>query len=153
MFCDFELEGELAAKHMLKRGFRNFISIDYRNDAAPNAFYEGFLKAVKPYKCTVKRYLINRKMEENSEQWEKFNLNFKEWTQEWNYPLAIVTAMDSMAPSCLYGVKKSGLAIPDDVAIACSGNDLTYCESFSPSISSVDSIILKSVTSQLACLI
>lgn len=143
VFCDSEFEGELAANHMLKRGFRNFISVDYRNDTGSKVFYEGFYKALKPYKCTVKRYLINRNMEKDSEQWEKFNLNFQEWIKEWKYPLAIVTAMGSIAPKLSIRCQEYGLRIPDDVAIASCGNDLTYCKSFSPSISSVDSDYFK----------
>ena len=137
VFTDYTLSGEMAAEHLIKRGFRNFVNIDHRIDAASKVFYNGFVEAVKPYNCTVKRYLISRNIQDSSDLWSKFHNDFKRWSKKWTYPLGIVCSMSSLGPKITTRCQENGLRIPEDIAVVSSGNDLTYCEGFSPKISSV----------------
>ena len=138
VFIDHFQAGVAAAEHLLKRGFRNFVNIDHRNDKTAKAFLEGFQSAVKPYKTPIKRYLVNRNLEASSQQWFKFHKDFSDWVEDWEFPVGICCSMDSLGPKISTRCLEHGLRIPEDVALVTSGNDLTYCESHRPHISSVD---------------
>jgi LacI family transcriptional regulator len=130
--------GEMAADHLIKKGFRNFVHIDFRTTLTSIKFHEGFLNVTKSYKCPMKRYLVSNNIENVASLWKKFNMDFKRWTTEWTFPLGIVTSMCSIGPKVTARCIEHGLRIPEDVAVVSSGNDLAYCESRSPTISSVD---------------
>ena len=138
VFADHEKAGEIAAEHLLKRGFRNFANIDNRNEIVGKTFYKGFSDAIKPYGCKSKRYLISRKCTDSEEQWLKFHQDFKEWIKEWQLPIGIVCSTAAIAPRIITRCLENNLRIPEDVAIVTSGNDQNYYEGISPKVSAVD---------------
>ncbi|MCM8542639.1 MAG: substrate-binding domain-containing protein [Lentisphaeraceae bacterium] len=143
VYTDHEKAGQMAAEHLLKRGFRNFASIDTRNEIVAKTFYKGFLESIKPYGCKIKRYYINRKCTENEEQWLKFHLDFNAWIKEWTFPIGIACSMAAIAPRVTTRCLENDLRIPEDVALVTSGNDQNYCEGISPKVSSVDTDYFK----------
>ena len=138
VFTDHERSGEMAAEHLLKRGFRNFANIDYRNEIVGKTFFRGFNNAIKEYGCKCKRYPVSRKSTDNEEQWLKFHEDFKEWIKEWQLPIGIVCSQAAIAPRIVTRCLENDLRIPEDVAIVTSGNDQNYCEGISPKVSAVD---------------
>ena len=138
VFSDHEKAGEMAAEHLLKRGFRNFANIDNRNEIVSKAFYKGFSETIKPYGCKVKRYLVSRKCTDSEEQWLKFHEDFKEWIKEWQLPIGIACSQPANAPRIITRCLENNLRIPEDVALVTSGNDQNYCEGISPKVSAVD---------------
>jgi LacI family transcriptional regulator len=135
---DFNEVGEMAADHLIKKGFRNFVFIDYRSNGFRQNFFRGFKSVIKPYNCPVKQYLISHRMDEVPSMWNKFNEDFEEWIKDWKFPLAIVTTMSAMGPKVAYRCLENNLKIPEEVAIVSSGNELSFCEGRFPTISSVD---------------
>lgn len=138
VYNDHEKAGEMAAEHLLKRGFRNFANIDNRNEVVGKTFFKGFNEAIKAYDCKSKRYLVSRKCTDNDEQWLKFHQDFKEWIKEWQLPIGIVCSQPAIAPRIITRCLENNLRIPEDVAIVTSGNDQNYCEGISPKVSAVD---------------
>jgi LacI family transcriptional regulator len=135
---DYHAAGAIAADHLIKKGFRNFVHIDFRACTSNSIFHQGFLSVIKSHKCFVKHYQISHKIDTNAALWNKFNKDFKKWTTEWKLPLGIVTSMSSIGPKVTTRCIENGLRIPEDVAVVSLGNDLSYCEGRSPTISSVD---------------
>jgi len=138
VIVNFEKVAEMAADHLIKKGFRNFVLIDFRSSGTKQVFFKGFMNKVKPYGCPVKRYLISHNTDMVASLWNKFNDDFESWIKDWKYPLGIVVAMSSIGPKITSRCIESGLRIPEDVAIVSSGNDLSFCEGRHPTISSVD---------------
>lgn len=138
VLVDFGEVGKVAAEHLIKKGYRNFVHIDYRVSGTSTLFYEGFMKEVKKFNSPVKRYYVSHKTCENAQLWKKFNKDFRTWMGEWQYPMAIVTSMSSLGAQISACCLENGLRIPEDVAIVSNGNDLSYCEGRFPTISSVD---------------
>ena len=135
---DMKEAGFVAAKHLLNRGFRNFVNIDNRKDKASSAFYEGVLAALKPHKIPLKRYLINRTTGENGKQWVKFCNDFSDWAKDWQFPLAICSSTSCFGPNITSRCLENNLRVPEDVAFISAINDHAYCERHSPKTSSVD---------------
>lgn len=138
VLVDFFEVGKLAADHLIKKGFRNFVHIDYKSSGTSALFYEGLMSVVDSYKCPVKRYNISHKTCHSASLWRKFNKDFQKWQADWQFPMAVVTSMSSLGPKIAACCIEHGLRVPEDVALVSSGNDLSYCEGRFPTISSVD---------------
>ena len=138
VLVDYEEVGEIAANHLIKKGFRNFVYIDFRKSGFRQNYYKGFRGLVKKYKCPVKQYLVSNRMDSAPSEWNKFNEDFESWVKDWKFPLAIVTTMSALGPKIAYRCLENKLNIPKDVAIVSAGNDLAFCEGRFPTISSVD---------------
>lgn len=138
VLVDFNEVGEIAANHLIKKGFRNFVYIDFRSSGFRQNFYKGFSSVIKPYKCSFRQYLISHRMDSVPSVWNKFNEDFEKWVRDWHFPLAIVTTMSSLGPKIAYRCLENKLRIPEDAAIVSAGNDQAFCEGRFPTISSVD---------------
>lgn len=135
---DFEKNGALAAENLIKRGYRNFVTFNYRGDPSAKAFNEGAASVLKNYQCKLEKAVAPRDIEKNKNNWQKVNSDFSKWSKKWTYPLAIITSICDLGPKLSTFCSENGLRIPEDVVILSSGNDAAYCEGFSPTISSVD---------------
>lgn len=138
VLTNFTEVGEMIANHLIKKGFRNFVHIDFRGSGFRQSFSQGFKEVVKPYKCNVKQYLVSHRMDSMPSLRNKFNDDFDEWVKDWKFPLAIITPMSAIGPKVAYRCLENNLRIPEDVAIVSAGNDLAFCEGRFPTISSVD---------------
>ena len=138
VFPDYTAAGEMAADHLLKKGYRNFVNIDYRASSSSLNFHTGFSKKIKPYNCQIKRYLFSHKSAHDAVLWDKFNNEFKEWIKDWEFPLAIYCSLSAIGPKITTWCLENDLRIPEDVAVISSGNETSYCEGFHPTISSID---------------
>jgi len=138
VLVDFEKSGALAAENLIKRGFRNIVSFNYRADPSSKAFNAGASEVLKKYNCTLKKVVMPRDIEKNKTSWKRINDDFSQWAKKWEYPLAVMTANCELGPKISTFCSENGLRVPEDVVILTSGNDTAYCEGFSPTISSID---------------
>ena len=134
---DYKAAGKLAAEHLLKRGFRNFVNIDHLTDKN-SLFYKGLQEALKPYKCSVDQYLFHHDVDEDSEQWEKFHYDFSKWIKKWQFPLGIACSMSSIGSQITTRLAELGVKVPQQAAVISVGNELSFCEGLAPQISSIN---------------
>ena len=59
VYPDYEKAGQIAAEHLIRKGFRSFVNIDYRASVSSATFYKGLSKTIKAYNCPFKRYLVS----------------------------------------------------------------------------------------------
>ena len=137
VFPDFQTAGKLAAEHLLKRGFRNFVSIDHDGKAS-DKFYKGFAEAIKPYNSPIKQYRFHHDIEQTSESWGKFHKDFAKWVKEWQYPVGIGCSVSSIGPQITTRLSELGIDVPSQASLLTVGNDYAYCEGLSPKISSIN---------------
>jgi len=138
IFPDYEKAGEIAAEHLIRKGFRNFVNIDYRASKSASTFFKGFQKVTKPYDCSINRYLTSNEAASTPALWDKFNSDFDEWIKTWKLPMAIVCSLSCIGPKVVSRCLANNLRIPEDIALITTGNDSSACEGFTPTISSVD---------------
>ena len=135
---DYYKAGEIAAEHLLLKGFRNFVNIDYRASESSTSFNNGFMNAAKSYKCKFERHLISYKCTSDLKTWNKLNSDFKKWSKKWQTPLGIYCSLSGIGPLVTARCIENGFRIPEDVSVITAGNEIAYCEGFHPSISSVE---------------
>lgn len=135
VLTDFRQLGQLAAKHMLSRGFKDIIMIHY-NDSSAGVFQEGLMDVLKPMKYKVKKHFYNRVAPENATAWKKQMKTFESWVKNWQLPVAVVSPspLISLPTFC----KANGLRVPEDVAILSGSDERGHCESIKPHLSAID---------------
>jgi LacI family transcriptional regulator len=137
VFPDYFKAGELATETMAKRGYTNFVSINYKFKAA-KLFLKGVDSVLKVRKYSHKKHFLSREMEKNIQKWQAVHQDFASWVKEWDLPVAILSGISDLGPKISALCNANNIRIPEDVALLTSGNDLAYCEGISPTISSVD---------------
>jgi LacI family transcriptional regulator len=135
VFPDFRESGQLAAKHMLSRGFRDIIMVDSK-DSSADVFQKGLMDVLKPMKYKVKRLFYNRTADETPTAWKRQMKNFESWTKNWQLPIGVVSSMSLIALPTF--CKANGLRVPEDVAFLSGRDEKGYCESIKPHLSAID---------------
>ena len=138
VFPNYFNAGELAAEAMAKRGYTNFVSINYKGGSAGKQFLKGVDSALKVRKHSHNKYFIPRDLEKSKKKWEAVHENFSKWVEEWNLPVAIITGVSDLGPKISALCNENDIQIPENAVLISSDNDPAYCEGFSPTISSVN---------------
>ncbi len=134
---DNERIGQLAAEHLLERGFENLGFYKFSNICDVRDREVGFRRAVEK---AGGRYLP---LDWNAVSHNKGQQGWFEWlTKELRDlppPVGIMAQSDNRAVHLINACEAAGLAIPDEVAIVGVDNDEYACEFAPVPISSVDS--------------
>jgi len=138
VFPDYFRAGVLAAEAMSKKGYTNFVSINYKGGSAAKQFLRGVKSILKVRKHSHNQYLIPRDLEKNKAKWEAFHNDFSHWVKDWELPVAIITAVSDLEPKISALCNENDIQIPENAVLISSDNDPAYCEGFSPTVSSVN---------------
>lgn len=138
VFPDYFEAGKLATEAMAKRGYTNFISINYKGSAAAKTFLKGMSSVIHVRKFSHKKYFIPRNLEKNKRKWESTFNDFSTWVKDWTFPVAIISSSSDLGPKVSAFCNENRITIPEDAVLLTSDNDPAYCEGFSPTISSVN---------------
>ena len=138
VFPDYFKAGELAAEAMVKRGYANFISINYKGGSAAKQFMRGAASVLQLRKFPHNKFYIPRDLEKSKLKWESVHKEFSKWGKDWKFPVAILTGVSDLGPKISALCSENDIKIPENAALISSDNDPAYCEGFSPTISSVD---------------
>jgi len=136
---DWEASGEIAAKHLLGRGFRRFGYLGYSGFEDTRLQLRGFRAALRKegFRCTVHRakqgYAIW-----NSPRWGAFIDEMRTWVERMQPPVGVLAGDDLNSRFLIDVCRAKGLHVPGDVAIVGTGNETVICTAPQPSLSSID---------------
>lgn len=135
---DFRACGQLAAEHLLHRGFRQFAYHGFSRHRGSTLVWEGFAMALREAKSTASKLVVPAQCDENARAWNKYTAALERWIAEWQPPVGVLVVQDiigrHLATACLH----AGLRIPEDVALISLGNEPLICLHPEPSLSSFD---------------
>lgn len=134
---DMTAMGEIAADHLIKRGYKKLLHIGYGDQISTDDFQNGMLKIAEPYSIPVDRKEILLLVDENVDEWPTFQTNFYNWVSEWDFPLGIATSDCALALKCVSKLNEHSIKIPEQVGLITAGNDIVYCEKFRPTVTSI----------------
>lgn len=135
LVSDHEAIGEMAAAHLLERGFQNFAFSGY-----PDLFWSqqrliGFERAVRQAGFTVHSYrqpedarTLNGKNERESMQ---------RWLRKLPKPVGVMTCIDERSQQLAEICQSAGLHVPEQIAIVGVDNDELVCTLSNIPLSSV----------------
>lgn len=129
---------QLAADHLLERGFVHFAYCGYSptpvngcSQKRAEAFQQAIARA--GHSCAV-----HNAPNTASDTWERLCGELAEWLAGLPRPLGLMTCNDSRAQQILEACRTAGLRVPEDVAVVGVDNEEAVCPFTVPSLTSVD---------------
>ncbi|MDY0168329.1 MAG: DNA-binding transcriptional regulator [Thermoguttaceae bacterium] len=129
---------QLAADHLLERGFVHFAYCGYNPTPVNGCCHrrqEAFSEAVSRagYSCA-----IHNAPDTTTETWEKLSAELAQWLISLPRPLGLMTCNDARALQIIEACRMVGLRVPEDVAVVGVDNEEAICPFTDPPLTSVD---------------
>ncbi len=138
IFPDQKLIAERIGQHFLVRGFRHF---GYCGVAGGKRWererFAAFHALVTRQSGTCSEYVPPGGWESVS-SWEGAQEGLVAWLEKLPKPVGIMTAHDTHGVQLLDACRRTGIRVPDDVAVVSVDNDPVLCDLASPPLSSLD---------------
>ncbi|QDT63141.1 XylR family transcriptional regulator [Calycomorphotria hydatis] len=133
---DNQVIAQVAAEHLLQRGFRHFGVYAIDTEQFFEQRTECFVDIVRRQgrDCDV---LIQPGHLEKPRQWEQQQNRLVRWLLELPKPVGILTSTDQLGFWLSDACRRANLSVPDEVAIVGTENDESLCEMSTPRLSSV----------------
>jgi LacI family transcriptional regulator len=128
--------GEMAAAHLLERGFRSFAYMGIRRENWSQARQAAFSAAVAKHGFAVTVRNEFRKRSE-SEPWEVQQQRLGHWVLKLPKPVGIMVCSDQRGSQLLEACLRVGVRVPQEVAVIGVDNDEPLCNVCQPTLSSV----------------
>ncbi|ANE49733.1 XylR family transcriptional regulator [Flavisolibacter tropicus] len=126
--------GEMAARHFVAKGYKNFAFLGFKDFQWSLERQAGYTDVVTEVGGNVNTFNYDH----SQLLWEHLSARLKKWLETLVKPCAIFTATDELNIHLLEAAKELGAKIPDDFSILGVDNDLMICEMTSPTLSSID---------------
>ena len=133
---DYELEGEMAAKRFLSRGFENFGFFGYGGVCWSDDRCKGFRLHLEKAGFGNRFNMYDRQKIESL--WSYDQPRIAAWLRSLPKPVAIMACDDNQGSLLLQNCASAGLNIPSDVAVIGVDNDEILCSMSFPQLSSID---------------
>ncbi|WP_298865895.1 substrate-binding domain-containing protein, partial [uncultured Gimesia sp.] len=138
VFPDWEKAGEMAAEHLVARGFRRFAYLGFRRDKGVDCQLNGFQSTLQDLGFDCDCYLVGRNYSHSQDQWDKLSRRLSELTQSFSTPVGVCVSDDLLGRFLLDACLRAGHNVPHDVAILSTNNEPLVCENSSPPLSSIE---------------
>ena len=129
---------ELAAQHLLERGFVHFAYCGYNPTPVNGCCHkrqQAFCEAVERagYACAV-----HNAPDTTTATWERLCGELAQWLIGLPRPLGLMTCNDSRAIQVMEACRTAGLRVPEDVAVVGVDNEEAVCPFTDPPLTSID---------------
>lgn len=134
---DNEQIGQLAAEHLLERGFRRFAFCGWPSRPTnpwSRQRETAFLRRVQDAGCACS---VFRGRSSNARRWEVLQQALTDWLGTLLRPVGLMASDDIRARHVLEACRRANLSVPDDVAVIGVDNDELVCELATPPLTSV----------------
>ena len=137
--------GEIAAKHFIDNGLRNFAYYSYGKTwwckTREKAFESALAK--QGFSCDILSSQCDEKPTAFPVWESSYESSLLAWLEQLPKPIGIWTAADTVAQRVLAASQKLGFRVPDEVAILGIDNDTYLCNILTPTLSSIEPNSLK----------
>lgn len=128
--------GQMAARHLMERRFKNFAFCGYRDQPWSEQRQQGFVDALKNAGFSARTHLVSRRYR-RSELGDLIQKQLHELITSSPLPVGIMACSDRHAQRVLAVCHSARICVPDEAAIIGSGNDEEFCFLSNPPLSSV----------------
>lgn len=126
--------GQLAAEHLVSRGYRNFAFVGRGDAHYAKQRLEGFTSVVGEVPVYWEEF---RDWRQYDEYWRDPDEDMVGWLSQQATPLGIFTAHDPTGRHVLEAAAQAGLEVPFAVGVISANDDETVCEMARPALSSI----------------
>ncbi len=128
---------EMAAEHLLARGFRRFAFFGIEGENWSEQRYAGFCAAVSAVDANVPIYRLPRDAK-GRRSWERSEDRIARWITGLPKPAGVLLCSDQRGSQFLEACRRAGVAVPDELAVVSVDNDEPLCDVCLPPLSSVE---------------
>jgi len=132
---DDRLVGEMAAEHLLRRGFRVFLYCGFQGFRWTQGRLQGFAERIAQGGGQVETHFYRKRRPKRAWLQEQESLANRLCLMP--KPLAVMAANDDMGQLVCEACKVTGLKVPEEVSVLGVDNDTLMCDMASPPLSSV----------------
>lgn len=134
---DNHLIGEMAADHLIQRGFSNFAYFGLSNIGYSRLRKQGFQSrlAKAGFRCQV--LLTQSTFGLHELHWQEQHLALIEWLESLPTPMALFAVTDYRARQVLDVCREIGVNVPQDIAVLGVDNEPVICQHIQPQLSSI----------------
>jgi LacI family transcriptional regulator len=134
---DHVLIGQMAAEHLLERGFRHFAWCADHDDPICSLRHRGFSKTLGQAGFTCEEWIWRPGQQKPSDYWMAKSRWLQQKLRSMSLPGAVFAFRDAEAANVLDACLQAGFAVPEEVAILGVDNHELICESVHVPLSSV----------------
>lgn len=134
---DHAAAGRVAAEHLLDRGLRHFGFVGYPDHAFSTGREAGFRRAVEGAGFCMSVYHADNPLRPEPTGLWCWDDRLGHWLSSLPRPVGILASHDIQGVQLSEACRRSGLKVPDDVALVGVDNDDLLCELARPALSSV----------------
>jgi len=128
---------EMAAEHLLGRGFRRFAFFGIEGENWSEQRYAGFCAAVAAVDANVPIYRLPRDAK-GRRSWERSEDRIARWITGLPKPAGVLLCSDQRGSQFLEACRRAGVSVPDELAVVSVDNDEPLCDVCLPPLSSVE---------------
>lgn len=128
---------QLAAEHLLDRGFRHFGFCGTTRDLFQRLRCRYFQEFVGRAGSSCRAFIAGRGAH-RAEAWEQEQRQIAAWVAALPKPSGVMAGNDEGGLQVLDGCRRAGVAVPDEVAVVGVDNDEYLCRLADPPLTSVD---------------
>jgi LacI family transcriptional regulator len=134
---DNRLLGEMAADHLIQRGFSNFAYYGLTRVGYSQLRQEGFETRLQAagFRCTT--LLAEPTFGLQELHWQEQHQALAEWLRSLAPPVALFAVSDYRARQVLDVCREIGITVPQDVAVLGVDNEEVICQHIQPQLSSI----------------
>ena len=129
--------GELAAEHLLARGFRQFGFLGLDNVQYSKDRWLGFSSTLEKQGVSATQLLAAPTFRFDGEVWHEQHKQLSTWLRSLPKPCGVFAVSDYRACHVLESCRESGYSVPDQVAVMGVDDEQVICEHVRPTLSSV----------------
>ena len=131
--------GELAAEHLIERGFTHFGFFGYANLEWSNSRLKGFQAEVirRGLHCAEYASAIKGAIGSRLPRWEEEIEHAARWIAQLPKPAGVMAANDYRAVQLLDACRRAKVAVPDQVAVIGVDDEDVACELANPPLTSI----------------
>ena len=127
---------QMAAEHLAERGFGHFACFGIQDENWSQRRLEAFSEAVARLGGRVHRYEMPRSGL-HGPAWEHAGDALARWVSELPKPAGVLVCSDQLGPRLFEACRRTGIQVPDEVAVIGVDDDEPLCEVCNPPLSSV----------------
>jgi LacI family transcriptional regulator len=136
IWSDHRAIGQLAAEHMIDRGFRRLGFCGFSDQRWSTLRLEGACERATASGLTVEVFESDW-FGPRAPDWERSQEHLKAWLQTFARPFAVIACNDLRGQQVLDAARRAGLAVPEEVGVIGVDDDALLCDLCDPPLSSV----------------
>jgi LacI family transcriptional regulator len=133
--------GQLAAEHLMQRGYRNFACLARKRIRSHRMQMDRFRSTVEAsgFDCQVETSTGDYPVNKSSKVWHGFERKIEVWIDSWKPPIGVfLTHEDITARHVAVVCQRRGLQFPDDVGLVVCLSEKSILLNPSPALTSVE---------------